>query len=119
MLSVPCNVTNSPSYRFTAEMEVYTDSSHYMKNIGKCLVDKLMGLLDPDYIERAGYDIEGEEVDGIGAQRVIENVIVNLPYHRPEHLEWMSRWLTEWLGFQRTGHLVGVGKKDEKRFVFP
>ena len=106
-------------YRFTAEMEVYTDSAHYMKGIAKCLVDKLMALLDPGYIERAGYDIVGDEIEGggTGAQRTIQNIIINLPYHKPEHLEWMSRWFSNWLGFKQVGSLEGIAMKSGKRYV--
>lgn len=105
-------------YRFTAELEVYTDKNYYMKGVAKCLVDKLVALLDPNYIERGGYDIVGEELEGIGPSRVIQNIIVNLPYDKPERLEWMSRWLTNWLEFKQVGHLEGIGNKNGKRYAF-
>jgi len=102
-------------YRFTAELEVYTHKSHYMKGVAKCLLDKLIGLLDPGYVERGGFTVEGEELDGIGCSRVIQNVIVNLPHEKPERLEWVGRWLGNWLGFEQVGNLTDIGNKDGKR----
>ncbi|KAK4545344.1 hypothetical protein LTR36_003524 [Oleoguttula mirabilis] len=101
-------------YRFTAEVEVYTDKSHYMKSVAKCLLDKLMAILDPEYVERGGFDIQGEELEGVGPSRVIQNVVVNVSYDKPERLEWLSRWLTSWLGFEQKGLLEDIGNKQGK-----
>jgi hypothetical protein len=108
-------------YRFTAEVEVYVDKEHYMKCIGKCLLDKLMGMLDPEYIERGGYDTEGEELEGVGPSRLIQNIIVNLPYDadKPTRLEWVGKWLTNWIGFEQAGDLKKVGLKDGKKYAYP
>jgi L-amino acid N-acyltransferase YncA len=101
-------------YRFTAEMEVYVDNHNYMKGIGKCLMDKLLGLLDPEHVERGGYDIVGDEAEGIGSSRMIKNLIINMSYDRPEILEWKGRWLTTGLGFKQVGDLQAIGHKDAK-----
>ena len=108
-------------YRFTAEIEVYVDNNYYMKGIGKCLLDKLIDLLDPEYIERGGYEIVGDELEGIGPSRIIKNVIAHLPYDKdkPERLEWVGRWLTNWIGFEKVGELPGIGSKDGKRYAIP
>jgi L-amino acid N-acyltransferase YncA len=103
-------------YRFTAELEIYIHHDNYLKGLGKCLMDKLLGLLDPEYIEHGGYDIEGDEAEGIGARRMTKNIIVNLPYEKPEVLEWKARWLTDWCGFGQVGNLEGVGCKDGKTY---
>lgn len=104
-------------YRFTAEIEVYTDKEYYMKGVAKCLLDKLMALLDPQYIEKGGYEVVGEDLDGSGAKRRISNIMVNLPYDKdkPERLEWMEKWLHTWLGFDKVGDLQGIGLKEGKR----
>ena len=102
-------------YRFAAEAEVYTHSAYFMKGVAKCLLDKLMGLMDQGYMERGGFDIVGDDLDGTGASRVIQNIIIHLPYEKPERLEWVSRWLTEWLEFKQVGHLEDIGNKNEKR----
>lgn len=106
-------------YRFTAEIEVFVDCDKYMKGVAKCLLDKLMALLDPNYIERGGYDVEGADMEGVGPSRVIQNLIVNFPYDSPERYEWVGRWLKTWLQFEEVGHLRGIGNKEGKRYVSP
>lgn len=106
-------------YRFTAEAEIFVHKDHYMKGIAKCLLDKLTGMLDPEYIERGGYDVEGEELEGIGHSRIIQNIIINLPYEteKPVRLEWIGKWLTNWIGFNQVGDLPKIGLKDGKKYV--
>ena len=104
-------------YRFTAEIEVYVDGTYYLKGIAKCLLDKLIGMLDSDYLEKGGYDTVGEELEGIGPSRVISNILFNLPYDKPERLEWIGRWLSHGLGFKEVGSLDGIGNKAGKRYV--
>ena len=104
-------------YRFTAELEVYVDNSCYMKGVAKCLLDKLMGMLDPEYMERGGYDTFGEELEGVGPARVIQNLIVNMPYVDEKYLAWKGEWFEKY-GFERVGHLKGIGNKEGKRYVF-
>ena len=104
-------------YRFTAEMELYVDSAHYMKGIAKCLADKLVALLDPDYLERRGYLIVGEELEAAEPSRIIKNIILNVPYDKAEVLEWKARWLENWLGCVRVGTLRDIGNKIGNRCV--
>ena len=106
-------------YRFTAEIETFVDKDYYMKCVAKCLLDKLMALLDPNYIERGGYDIEGEELEGagVGASRIIKNIIVHIPYDNQDRLDWIERWLSNWLDFKKVGNLPKVGNKAGKRYV--
>lgn len=106
-------------YRFTVEAEVWVHKDYYMKGIGKCLMDKLMGMLDAEYIERGGYDIEGEELEGMGPSRMIQNIIINLPYDAdtPARLEWLGNWLTKWIGFKQSGDLKGLGLKNGAKYA--
>ena len=103
-------------YRFTAEIEVYVDKEYYMKGVAKCLLDKLIGMLDPEYIEKGGYEVVGDDLDGSGPSRRISNIIVNLPYDtgKTERLEWMEKWMGNWLGFEKVGDLKGIGLKEDK-----
>lgn len=102
-------------YRFTAEVEVYTHNEHFMKGVAKCLLDKLMAMLNPEYVERGGFDVQGEELEGVGPSRIITNIIVNLPYEKPERLEWIGRWLCGWLRFEQVGDIKGIGVKGGKK----
>ena len=111
-----CPLT-SARYRFAVDVEVYIDSSCYMKGIAKCLFDKLFGLLDPCYAERGGYAIEGEELEGIGLSRVVSDIVLTVPFDRPERIEWKGRFLTQWLGFKKVGTLEDLGNKLGQRSV--
>lgn len=103
-------------YRLTAKLEIYIASHSLGKNIAKCLADKLLGLLDSGYVESGGYDVEGDEAEGIGPSRVVNNLIINLPYDRPETFERKKRWITEGLRFGQVGNLEGIGERDGKRY---
>ncbi|KAH9821969.1 hypothetical protein Tdes44962_MAKER04866 [Teratosphaeria destructans] len=101
-------------YRFTAELQVFVAYDKFMNGIGKCLLDKLVGLLDQTYMERRGFDVEGTDVEGTGALRRIDNLIVNYSYQDPNRLEWVGRWLEEWLDFQKVSNLPGIGEKNDE-----
>ena len=106
------------AYRFTASLEVFVDNHSFMQGVASCLMDKLLGLLDPTFGERGGFDIEGDEAEGIGASRLIKNLVMNVAFDRLEVLEWKKRWLEHWLGFKQVGMLEGIGDKGGKAYVF-
>ncbi|KAK5111475.1 hypothetical protein LTR62_004927 [Meristemomyces frigidus] len=99
-------------YSHTCEIEIYIHSDLYMKGMGSCLLDKLLGMLDESYVERGGYEIEGEELEAgwNGISPRIENVITYVPYEKLQRLEWMGRWLKT-NEFKQVTALDGVGKK--------
>ena len=104
-------------YRATVQMEVFVDMEHYMKNIGSCLADKMMGLLDPTTMERGGYETVGEELDGVGASKVVSNVMIRYSYEaqNTEKLAWVSEWLNKRFEFQKVADLQGVAQKFDKK----
>jgi L-amino acid N-acyltransferase YncA len=104
-------------YRATVQMEIFVDMEHYMKNIGSCLADKMMGLLDPSTIERRGYEAVGEELDGVGPSKVVSNVMVRYSYEaqNTEKLAWVSEWLNKRFGFEKVADLQGVAQKFDKK----
>ncbi|KAM0713792.1 hypothetical protein Q7P37_010754 [Cladosporium fusiforme] len=104
-------------FNSTVRMEVLVHAEHYSKNIGSCLADKMMGLLDQSFSARGGYDIMGDELEGIGRSRVVSNVLVHMPYHpqKVEKLTWVSRWLKKRFDFKEDARMTGVAHKfDEK-----
>jgi len=107
-------------YRFTVEAEVYTHKEYNMKGVATCLMDKLVSLLDPHYEERGGFEVQGQDLEGarVGASRILQNIVINLPYAQPERLEWASRWLCGWLGFEQVGDMKNIGIKNSKKYVF-
>jgi L-amino acid N-acyltransferase YncA len=104
-------------YRATVQMEIFVDMEHYMKNIGSCLADKMMGLLDPCTIERRGYETVGEELDGVGPSKVVSNVMIRYSYdaQNTEKLAWVSKWLDMRHGFEKVADLQGVAQKFDKK----
>lgn len=103
--------------RSTVQMEVFVDMEHCMKNIGSCLADKMMGLLDPSFLERRGYETVGEELDGIGPSKVVSNVMVRYSHEaqNTEKLAWVSQWLNRRFGFEKVADLQGVAQKFDKK----
>ncbi|KAK5166696.1 uncharacterized protein LTR77_008240 [Saxophila tyrrhenica] len=101
-------------YRFTAELEVYVDNKHYMKGVASCLMDKILGLMDPMFPVKGGYEIQGDEAEGIGSFQTIKNILVNMSYDSEEVAAWKDRWLTDTLGFQGRAPLMGLGVKNGK-----
>lgn len=103
-------------YRPTVKLEVFVHMEQYLKQIGSCLVDKLMGLLDPDFAERGGYDV-GDELEGVEPSRTISNVLVHYSYEadNKDKLLWVSKWLKTRHGFEKVADLQGVAQKFDKQ----
>ena len=87
-----------------------------MKGIASCLLDKLLALLDPDYVERGDFDTVGDDLDPVSPSRIIKTLIVNYAYdsERSDKLDWVSRWLSK-QDFEQTGNLLGIGNKMGRR----
>lgn len=104
-------------YRFTTEVEVYTHKMYRMKGVAKCLLDKLIALLDPWFQAHGGFAIEGDELEGVGPSRTIQHIIMNISYDSSQHLEWMKRWVVSSLGFEQVGNLPEIGNKLGKKYI--
>lgn len=100
-------------YRPTVKLEVFVHMEQYMKHIGSCLADKMMSLLDPQFIERGGYDVEGLE----RGDRVVSNVLVRYSYEakKTDKLKWVSKWLKTRYGFEQVADLQGVAQKFDEQ----
>lgn len=97
--------------RFAVEVGVFVDPTPRCrrKGVSKCLIDKLLGLLDQFYIERGGYDIE--EQLGIGTQRLVSRIFLNLMNSEQEKTrEWVVPYLESW-GFEQQSTTKRVGYK--------
>lgn len=114
--------TGDDIYRSTVTMELYVHAEFLGKKVGSCLADKMMGLLDVnDFIERAGYDIQGDELRGVGSSRVVSNILIRFPYHplKTDRLKWVTKWLQKRFGFEKAADLHGVAHKWEQKYVVP
>jgi L-amino acid N-acyltransferase YncA len=104
-------------YRPTVKLEVFVHMEQYMKHIGSCLADKMMGLLDPGFVERGGYGTVGEELEAIEPSRAISNVLVHYSYeaNKTDKLLWTSKWLKKRFGFEQVADLKGIGQKFDEQ----
>jgi L-amino acid N-acyltransferase YncA len=100
-------------YRPTVKLEVFVHMEQYMKHIGSCLADKMMSLLDPQFIERGGYYAEELE----RGDRVVSNVLVRYSYEakKTDKLKWVSKWLKTRYGFEQVADLQGVAQKFDEQ----
>ncbi|KAI9668628.1 MAG: hypothetical protein M1831_001067 [Alyxoria varia] len=106
-------------YRYTVELEVFIKSDCRRKGIGRCLLDKMLQILDIAHDPRGGYDFPNEDAKYCaGGNRTIGNIIVNVPYASDDQgpLKWKKAWL-EQFKFQKAGELTNVGRKLNKKWV--
>lgn len=101
-------------YRFTAELEFYVHPEFRQKGVAKCLMDKLLNIADEGHLPRGGYDVRDDEL-GLGSQRTLSKLIVNVPYNEQEGTKkWLGSWL-ESCGFEQKGDIDDIGHKLSKR----
>jgi L-amino acid N-acyltransferase YncA len=102
-------------YRPTVKLGVFVHMEQYMKQVGSCLADKIMALLDPQFADRGGYDVD-EPLRG-EPYRTVSNVLVRYSYEagKTDKLEWVSKWLKSRFGFQQVADLQGVAEKFDKQ----
>ncbi|OTA29931.1 hypothetical protein BTJ68_10218 [Hortaea werneckii EXF-2000] len=101
-----------PMYRSTVDLHVFVDKQFLLQSIAKCLLDKMVGILDPAYIERGGFGSRCEGLEATDSLRTVKNIIARVPFDAPQRLEWVAKWLIDWLGFEQKGVLEGIGVKN-------
>ncbi|KAF2261814.1 hypothetical protein CC78DRAFT_583333 [Lojkania enalia] len=103
-------------YRFTFEMELYIHPFHQRRGVGKCLIDKLLDLVDTGYKFRGGYPyINTGEYLKNGPSRVVKMINCSLPHEAGETDELMGfTSLLKEFNFRRSGHLKQMGYKYGK-----
>ena len=103
-------------FRPTVKLEVFVHMEQYMKHIGSCLTDRIMGLLDPKFGERGGYDTS-EDLKRVEPARVVSNVLVRYSYEakKTDKLKWVSQWLKTRYGFEQVANLQGVARKFDEQ----
>lgn len=106
-------------YRPTVKLEIFVNMEQYMNSVGSCLADQMMGLLDPSFLERGGYETVGEELDGVGPARVVSNVMVRYLYEaqKPDKMKWVTTWMKNRFGFEKVADLQHVAHKFDKQYV--
>lgn len=102
-------------YRYTFEMEMFVNHQFLHQGIGKCLLDRMLALVDPGYASRGGYDwLPREEYLRTGCTRVVKVLTVNLPHaNNPEEkakVEHVTKFLKEFK-FRKAGNFHNAGYK--------
>jgi len=106
-------------YRYTVEVEIFVKENYLQKGIGRCLMDKLISVLDLSYIDRGGYEFLGDKsAYSTGGRRKIGNMIVNIPHSSTDvaRSAWIEKWLNQW-AFEACGHYSEVGHKLNTMWV--
>ena len=100
-------------YRYSFEMELYVHPEYLRKGVGKCLLDKMLDLVDNGYRARGGYEwaCEGSYLRN-GCTRVAKNVIITYPHEQGlvTEVDWIAKFLKSF-DFRKSGHLRSMGYK--------
>lgn len=109
------------AWRYTCELQCYVGNWILRMGVGKSLVDRMMGALDPTYVVRAGTRFEGGETpisDQGGGVRVVHKVVINISHSAKDidTLEWQKQWLAQFQ-FAHVVTLPGVGRKFDKVYI--
>ncbi|KAI9665282.1 MAG: hypothetical protein M1829_005756 [Trizodia sp. TS-e1964] len=104
--------------RFTVEMAVFVHEKYKRKGVGRSLVDKLLGLLDPEYVERGCCPyVSFSRFDMPGGERIVSKVVIPIFWDTTDDTEikWIKKWLCSgWWRFEEVGNLKGVALKFNK-----
>lgn len=101
-------------YRFAFELEMYIHPDFIRKGIAKCMLDRLIELINPSYMARGGYDwVNTGDYLKNGAGRVIKTVNISVPHEEGDGLEWLTEFLKKFK-FRKVGHMFKTGYKYGK-----
>lgn len=100
----------SSMYRYTFEMELFVHPGFISKGIAKCLLDRLLEMINPNYTARGGYEyINKFEYLKNGPNRVVKTILVNVHHENGKDV-WQQKLLNAF-NFVRCGRLQKVGYK--------
>lgn len=105
-------------YRFSYELEIFVKQEFQHKGIGKCLLDRMVTLVDSGYHPRGGYDwLPREDYLRVGCTKMVKTMTVNYPHahgsHETTKMENMTKFLKEFK-FRKAGNLREFGYKMGK-----
>jgi len=106
-------------YRFTFDLEVFVHPQYLHMGIGKCLLDRMLTLVDGCYLTRGGPDwiFRGDYLR-YGFSQTVKTLVLSLPHDQgnDDKLNCVSALLKEF-GFHRSGHMSNMGYKYGKVYV--
>ena len=94
-------------------MELYIHAGFLEKNIAKCLLDRLLEMVNTGYNALGGYEYRNEfEYLKNGPTRVIKTILLNV-HHDSKDVPWQTKFLSTFK-FIRAGHISRVGYKKNR-----
>ncbi|KAL6720394.1 hypothetical protein ACLMJK_002316 [Lecanora helva] len=109
---------SSTAYRFTVELEVWVHHSHVNQGIGRSMLDRMLGAMDPGYNLLYCAPFIGKcdmtRWSG-GGHRTIKTILMNLLHNTDDTkgVQWIENWLIE-KDFKHQGTLQEFGFKFSK-----
>ncbi|OJD15029.1 hypothetical protein AJ78_04684 [Emergomyces pasteurianus Ep9510] len=106
--------------RYTAELELFVQPKYYRRGVGRCLVDKLLEISDPDYLPNHGYHFDcasaQADVYRAGKSRQLARLIFILHHVADDNSDykWTKEWLERKFGFEEQALLKHTGFKGGK-----
>ena len=107
--------------RFTSQLQVFVNHEFLHLGVGRCLIDRMMTVLDINYHPRGGCEWRGETPL---KRREVKKVLIEIPYWDQDKadldsLKWKGDWLTgenekSGLRFEHMGTMKGIGWKQHK-----
>lgn len=112
----------SDIFRHTFVLEIFVDPSHYKKQVGDVLMERMhVSLASKCYFPKTDYEFfgAGKPYDCGGPPQVCGYIIVQMQYAADdsERFEWMSKWLRKW-EFGQVGIHKAIGIKQGKEYIW-
>lgn len=97
-------------FRYAFELEMFVHPGFVAKGVGKCLVDRLLEMVDTSYCARGGYEYVNHLETG--ESRVVKTILLQVHHEHGSDVEanGRDRWFAEY-GFLRTACLPQLGFK--------
>ena len=103
-----------PMHRFSSELALYVHPGYIRQGIGKCLLDKVMDIIDHGYNKKGGYEyINNFDYLKTGKMQIIKTITVRMHYEQGEDVEWSTNYFGDY-GFKRAGRFYEIGHKIGK-----
>ena len=103
------------AFKYTCEIQFFVRNNFLKQGIGKTLVDRMIGSMDPGYNSWMATDFLAEDRlrYELGGKRPIRSILIQLPYNAKDDtgMQWKKTWLDKEWEFKLVGTLPGVAIK--------
>ena len=106
------------AFKYTCEIQIFVRNNFLKQGIGKTLVDRMIGSMDPGYNGWMATDFLAQDRLRYehGGKRLIRSIIIQLPYSSSDDkgMQWKKAWLDEEWDFKFAGTFPGIAIKMGK-----